>query len=538
MKQARLKPKQGSIRNPKSSVNKEVPLVHKVDFQTSQPIKKHCPQSARSDFQNPLSMQKFPKKADNSLGPPNRIHDQEVIQSNPCFGEASQDGKEFVESSPYSSDASQKSSENSEAGLKMAAFPEIIEEISEIVENNAKPQKLVERKNKSPVAKNAAFKPLNLQKDSKDKEKDSNYEEIHQKEAEIKVENSKFSELSSKTLQLVKKDSKNPDKYQQSLQIRSQHQKILDYVDPSKIPDKIDSIPMTESVEVDNIEDLSKPQIIISIKPLNFEMNSEKYPETVTPYWIPIDEMKQISIYSKSFQRNVEELKNRGFIGWKRSRGDGNCYYRAIMNNYVRLIFEVHRSVHFATRFLTLIENITIDRPGFSERKKIFINIIDYLRRIKALNPIQAFVEFNKFTQDQEFDKLNFEIGRAIAAQTLIDKKDDPLYQPFIFEDLDFLIEEILKHGEEAGDLALMMLPLGLNIQIQIFSFFDRELALTKYPEEFKETAESLPPICVVRRSGHYDILCSNKELDGNMYDFNTGCYSFIIENNKKLQAV
>mmetsp|Transcript_11315 Transcript_11315/g.11382 ORF Transcript_11315/g.11382 Transcript_11315/m.11382 type:complete len:210 (-) Transcript_11315:14-643(-) len=208
------------------------------------------------------------------------------------------------------------------------------------------------------------------------------------------------------------------------------------------------------------------------------------------------------------------------------------------MNNYIRLIFEVHRDVHFANSFLRLIENIHIDIPGFQERLKLFIDIINYLRRIKAKNSIQAFNEFNKFTQDQEFDKLSYEVGRAIAAQTLIDKKDDPLYQPFIFEDLDFLISEILKLGEEAGDLALMMLPLGLNIQIQIFSFFEKELAVTKYPEEFEETANRLPPICVVRRSGHYDILCSNKELDSNMYDFDTGCYSFIIENDKKLLQV
>ncbi|CAG9316082.1 unnamed protein product [Blepharisma stoltei] len=274
----------------------------------------------------------------------------------------------------------------------------------------------------------------------------------------------------------------------------------------------------------------------IKIDPCDFSLNFLELPETVNPYWLLIEDMKKILSFSEIFVRNVNALIEYNFVGWKKCLGDGNCYYRAVMHCYLWNIFNVSTNLQCSTSLLNFIEQINFLPKGFEEKKAKFMVIINYLRRIKARNPIQAFVEFNKFTQDEEFDNLAFCIGRLIAAKALWEKQNDPLFQPFLYNDINIFIEKILTIGEWAEDLDLLALPIGLNIQVKIYGFFNDALSVTLYPEEYKSDENGIPPISIVRRGGHYDILYSKEECDRDRYDFETHTYHFEIEKNNFLQ--
>lgn len=87
------------------------------------------------------------------------------------------------------------------------------------------------------------------------------------------------------------------------------------------------------------------------------------------------------------------------------------------------------------------------------------------------------------------------------------------------------ILNDILTLDLEAGDLALLALPIGLDVQIHTYNFF-KDLAVTKYPD----TSESdLMPISIVRRSGHYDILYHQDDHVQDNYDFSTKKFTFTI---------
>mmetsp|Transcript_12586 Transcript_12586/g.12662 ORF Transcript_12586/g.12662 Transcript_12586/m.12662 type:complete len:89 (+) Transcript_12586:843-1109(+) len=84
-------------------------------------------------------------------------------------------------------------------------------------------------------------------------------------------------------------------------------------------------------------------------------------------------------------------------------------------------------------------------------------------------------------------------------------------------------IMQILTMGEEAEGIALLCLPISLGIQVIQYNFFDKVVE-QKFPEE---NDSNLSPICIVRRGGHYDILCKKSDLEAQKYDLQTGTYLF-----------
>ena len=82
--------------------------------------------------------------------------------------------------------------------------------------------------------------------------------------------------------------------------------------------------------------------------------------------------------------------------------------------------------------------------------------------------------------------------------------------------------EEILEEGKEAGEIALLVFPLALGIQVVQYNFFE-DIKVFEFPHE-PENAAFVVPI-ISKRGGHYDILCNKQFIEDVQYNFETHEY-------------
>lgn len=68
-----------------------------------------------------------------------------------------------------------------------------------------------------------------------------------------------------------------------------------------------------------------------------------------------ISELKLLTRHNKSMMRKVSQLEPLGYCGWRAIRGDGNCYYRAVMTGFFELVLEEGDDGYTRTRTDSLI---------------------------------------------------------------------------------------------------------------------------------------------------------------------------------------
>jgi ubiquitin thioesterase protein OTUB1 len=59
------------------------------------------------------------------------------------------------------------------------------------------------------------------------------------------------------------------------------------------------------------------------------------YPDTVGIYRLPLRFLSDEFKFSESAQYQVSRLRELNFTHYRKSRGDGNCYYRAVMVTFL-----------------------------------------------------------------------------------------------------------------------------------------------------------------------------------------------------------
>ncbi|CAG9325321.1 unnamed protein product [Blepharisma stoltei] len=266
----------------------------------------------------------------------------------------------------------------------------------------------------------------------------------------------------------------------------------------------------------------SQAQSLHPNKIFSCALDFEEYPETVSKFWIPIEKMTEIGKFNKTFVQNVKQIKEKGFGAWRKSRGDGNCYYRAVFLMYLENLFSFRYDyTETLWNLINFLENMDYEIPftDFLDNKLKFIAYMKILMKVKESSYTDAFVEFKRVAQVRDFDLAMIATARLLAAYKIA--SNDPSIAPFIFEDQEMMIMQILTMGEEAEGIALLTLPISLGIQVIQYNFFDKVVE-QKFPEE---NDSNFSPIFIIRRGGHYDILCKKSDLEAQNYDLKTGTY-------------
>lgn len=264
----------------------------------------------------------------------------------------------------------------------------------------------------------------------------------------------------------------------------------------------------------------------------HIEPDYDTYPTTVSKFWIPMEKMKEIYPYNVSFVKNVELLERKHFFSsWKKSRGDGNCYFRAVIYKYFDNIHKVYSPISKLEDFKAILEYHTVPLPGYSayaNAKAYILNYLDHAIGLKSQgNFIKTYTNFVELMQNEEFDQNLVMVSRLLTCSNLYLLKDTDDYFPYLIDGYEGTLQEILLMGNEGGGLALMVLPVTLQIQVYQYMYLESKIVLQKFPDS---VPDNIDKIFIIRRSGHYDILYHNQEREFDMLDIENGKYYFYSE--------
>lgn len=270
----------------------------------------------------------------------------------------------------------------------------------------------------------------------------------------------------------------------------------------------------------------NKPDIDDYMKYEIINAGAPEYPITLSKPWLPITEMNKLYTFSVSFMRNLNYLKNeKNIVGWKKVRGDGNCYYRAVMARHLENLHKYYYNSNKLQDFLAVIKSCS----GLANENKIYEESVEYFIKyitdsitLKENDSIGCFIRLMESLQDRIFDENLIKIGRLLTFANFIQLRDNPDFAAFVVSDQNAIIKDILTMGTEGGELALILLPLILNTQIITYNFFEARVAEQYFPDS---TPKEYDKIHLIRRSGHYDLLYTLQEQEAEQYCFMNSTY-------------
>lgn len=255
----------------------------------------------------------------------------------------------------------------------------------------------------------------------------------------------------------------------------------------------------------------------------------DEYPQTVSKFWLKIDDMKSLYINNPHFVKNIDYLRdNLKISAWKRSRGDGNCYFRAVITSYLEKITKPYSPLSHLTAFQSILKALSLEdtiNEYHVSHSRVSLFISTLVSKKSANEHFEVFKLALSELQNPEFDLDLIRVSRLVAYTELLRSQDDPDYSVFFIDGIDSIVYDILEMNREGGDFTLVFLPKGLNAQVIQYMFLDTENRSVQYfPEKSKG---ELVSISLVRRSCHYDILCEKQEIELDQCDIDKGLYYF-----------
>ena len=242
--------------------------------------------------------------------------------------------------------------------------------------------------------------------------------------------------------------------------------------------------------------------------------------------------MKKVAKYNEVFLENIKTLTlTKNIIGWKKSRGDGNCYFRAVITRYIEIIHKYYKPVGYLESFIKFLQDVlNYSNDEFfviDEFRDAGNNVLEFLRESlneKKRNPINAFKLLLSKLQDTSFDLNLVKVARLITYYALMICKNDEKYKHFIVDEFAY-IDLINTMNEEAEGLILTFLPIGLGCQVVQYNLFENV-----NEQLFGNDEQTNIVIHIIRRSGHYDILYTIQEMEYEQYNFEAGSYCFFLD--------
>lgn len=243
----------------------------------------------------------------------------------------------------------------------------------------------------------------------------------------------------------------------------------------------------------------------------------------VGPYEEGFTGLLQYYVNNDSFWPHLNYLENH-FSGWRSCLGDGNCFFRAFIYQYIERL--VSLSVSSPDTFLIMKQYHNTSRQAFSQvgfeslATEDFIQLYDEtIKSLLNLSSDRIHVHQELLSEkmnDPEISNGLVVYFRLVASSYLRSNADQ--YEPFItvssqstFEDLQktngkmtmYCVNYVEAFGKESEDLCIMALSNALNVQVSITAID----ASHSTPQAFKFNESDSVKIDLLYRPGHYDIL-------------------------------
>ena len=231
----------------------------------------------------------------------------------------------------------------------------------------------------------------------------------------------------------------------------------------------------------------------------------EEYPTTCGEQRLPIYSLSNTGKWNADLQQSVLKLGAK-FSHWRRSRGDGNCYFRAVAVAYLEHLCRLSTPPYEMRGFymgLFTQTNIKIARV-LAPHVKYFIRKLAELYEAKktgnALRTLQGFF------QSPAFDQAAVATFRCIARDSILKLQQHPDFCAFftVSSGVQGLLNQVEAMGTEAEGLTFKAMACALNAKIIHWTVKGAECR----SDEFEpETSGRILVIHLLLKPGHYDVL-------------------------------
>lgn len=219
----------------------------------------------------------------------------------------------------------------------------------------------------------------------------------------------------------------------------------------------------------------------------NVEINEpleEAYPNTIGPK-LPLSSMKNLFKFNKTIQTLIDSLTSQ-YSSWRKIRGDGNCYYRAIGLGLLEYFCRDSTPLNVFYNFLT-------------SAHLHFQPVLKYLFQTKLKIGSAASYCANVFEDAKNDEMLVFEIRNRVAEYV---EKNPEVFLDYLTDSLANELKRIREMGTEAEGIVCNYMSKILNVNI-VSVILDRE-HLADYKDNINSDKDSIY-LCL--RGGHYDLL-------------------------------
>ena len=280
---------------------------------------------------------------------------------------------------------------------------------------------------------------------------------------------------------------------------------------------------------VSDVDNYSYIECYQEKKVLDCKVRWENEPivKTISPLWLHISTLRDECAYNDVYLNKIKELSLK-YVGWKRVRGDGNCYYRSVVSSFIIKIFNINQNSNRIFEFIANLRSIKsrIEDEHKEEFNEILNLIIKYYdQREKHINSrISVFNEILCNLQNDELDLKLIFFSRLLCYYTFIGEKGQ-IFKEFIEESsIDCFITKLLQNGQEAEGLELSLLPLSLGITVRQVNIISDKILYITYPES--ETSNNNLVVDIISKcQGHYDALYSIQDMEDDDYNMKLGAY-------------
>lgn len=249
------------------------------------------------------------------------------------------------------------------------------------------------------------------------------------------------------------------------------------------------------------------------------KLNIDKYPNTIGKERLPIESLTLLFPHIDQWKSQVEELGNLHFSSWRKSRGDGNCYYRSLSVAYLEGLLRLGR----LDMLYELLNRVDMQEDyhiweGLEEHHYYFHKQMKpFLEKFQGSATIVQ--DFQPLLEDVTFDVAMIGVFKNLAADWLYRNQGNDEIAPFIMDTgADPLIRTIVEDEKEGEGITFLAMASAL--QAQVTHIIGNEKVAKTHIEAFDPLGrQAVLGINLLLRPGHYDILYQQQEDLQDRYD-------------------
>ncbi|KAF8258163.1 peptidase C65 Otubain-domain-containing protein [Lactarius quietus] len=279
------------------------------------------------------------------------------------------------------------------------------------------------------------------------------------------------------------------------------------------------------------MNDITADTDITSLSVAQLHELNQKHLDSSIPSQAPLmAELAPLSVLraeyegSDSFIKQIDSLSKKGYEGIRRSRGDGDCFYRSLAFAYIERIFNagdkelaVGTSISTLESFLPRLEEVGFDRSVIDEAYEIPRDLIRGIvepepvsNSGQTLTPAQLLEVF----QDDSLSNYMVMFLRMLTSAQIRGNPEE--YEPFVMHpDLgekmgvkEFCEAVVEVLGREADHVQVTAISEALKVNVEIAYLDGRNRdGNVEFVKFSRAIDEKEAPLTLIYRPGHYDIL-------------------------------